>query len=136
MGTTMYGMTKLLQILHAQELAERELNVGPEAFSVAPGVVLSDMGQEALAVCKEQWLNPSDLFKQKPCPYEPQVGAAVIAYAALHSQSNGKLLARYRDCDERSVYQAGFDSGDLRLLYERSAAWAGISLNDHTEIVF
>lgn len=124
---TMYGMTKLLQILHAQELAQRELNTGPEAFSVAPGVVISDMGDEALAVCKEQWLNPESLFKQKPCPYEPQVGAAVIAYAALHSASNGKLLARYRDCDERSAYLAGFNTSELPLLYAQSSLWVGLS---------
>lgn len=126
---TMYGMTKLLQILHAEELAARELNSGPEAFSVAPGVVISEMGDEALAVCKEQWINPSSLFKQKPCPYEPDVGAAVIAYAALHSKSNGKLLARYRDCDERSVYMAGFNTSDLPLLYEHSLQWVNLSRN-------
>jgi NAD(P)-dependent dehydrogenase (short-subunit alcohol dehydrogenase family) len=125
--TTLYGVSKFLQIQHAAELAHREGGTGPEVLSVGPGVVMSDMGKEAMILCKEQWINPPGVFHQRPCPYEPQVGAAIVAYAALHSERNGKWLVRYRDCGEKKPFMSGFPKKDRGLLYELSRQWVGLS---------
>jgi len=133
---TFYGLTKFLQIQHAEYLAERELGSGPEVFSVCPGLVETKMGQAAEALCREQWINPPGVFRQHPCPYQPQVGAAVIAYAALQapSESNGKWLVRWNECAEKAPFLSGFPGGDRSKLYERSLQWAGLKRENNETV--
>jgi NAD(P)-dependent dehydrogenase (short-subunit alcohol dehydrogenase family) len=130
---TMYGTTKLLNSLHAQVLAERELGTGLTALSVCPGLVWSPLGSAVQALCSEQIMNPPGVFRQRPCPYTPPVGAAVIAYAALHSDSNGKWLVRYRDCREKSLFMNGFSDSDPHQIYEQSLQWVGLKSNASVE---
>jgi len=127
--STMYGTTKLLLSLHVEELAERELGSGPMALSVCPGLVESAMGSKVEALCREQIINPPGVFRQRPCPYTATVGAAVIAYAALHSQDNGKWLVRYRDCAVKNVFMNGFSDSDRHQIYQQSKQWVGLSSN-------
>jgi len=132
---TIYGVTKLLQIEHAAELAKREQGSGPEVYSICPGLINGGLGPEVEALCNEQWINPPGVFRQSPCPYTPQVGAAVIAFAALHSHSemNGKWLVRNRDCDVKAPFLSGFPSDQQSTLYESSLAWAGLKSGNFSD---
>jgi len=131
---TNYGVAKTMQIMHAQELAARESVNGVTAFSICPGYVNTSMtapggasGLEIAVVTKISCL----AFKvagQAACPYSPEQGAAVLAYAGLRAEAkySGEWYTRYTGCQPDKVATNGFSSDMRPELYAKSLEWVGL----------
>mmetsp|Transcript_15310 Transcript_15310/g.30102 ORF Transcript_15310/g.30102 Transcript_15310/m.30102 type:complete len:350 (+) Transcript_15310:70-1119(+) len=133
-NTSLYGFSKLMMIEHAAELSAREAKSGVSAYSLCPGLVVTDMTQA----------NP-DIFKmcnsslsswiQKPCPYNPQQGAAVITYTALGDALPGLWYQRRFGCKAGTVERSGFTDAMRSELYSRSQKMVGVQSSQSAEIV-
>merc|ERR1712176_1461399 len=104
-------------IEHAAELTKREAPSGVTAFSLCPGLVVSDMTTANPDFIKKACSNPNF---QKPCPYNPQEGAAVIAYTALDNAKPGLWYQRRKGCSAGIVVTNGFMDSMRPELYRRS----------------
>lgn len=85
-----YGMTKYLDVFITAELARREPNI--TAFSLHPGLVLTDMTSSASGFIVRLWCA---LSGQKPCPRTPGEGATTQTYLAVAPKeelTNGKYF--------------------------------------------
>merc|ERR1712032_1133704 len=131
-----YGTAKLLNIMHAKGLAQREVKNGVEAFSINPGFVLTESTKGfdpnkpgSKAACFGQQ-HPSPALPQQDCPFSPAQGAASIAYAASSPQVRpGAYYDRKFACEEGEVVNHGFANAMVPELYRRSLVWAGLNVN-------
>ena len=109
----MYGVSKLMNVLHAAELARRLAGTGVTTYSLHPGVVASDIWREA------------------PWPIRPvmklfmlsnEEGARTSLYCATAPELEN-VSGRYYDVSrERTPSRSAQDAALARELYERSEA--------------
>jgi NAD(P)-dependent dehydrogenase (short-subunit alcohol dehydrogenase family) len=113
-GLSAYAVSKLCNVLHAQELARHLDGTGVTTYALHPGVVASD------------------IWRRVPWPVRPIIerrmlsteqGAATSVYCATSpdvAQASGRF---YDNCKERDPSPVA--TAELaRLLWERSEAWA------------
>ena len=116
-GLPEYAVSKLCNVLFAQELARRTAGTGLTTYALHPGVVASD------------------IWRRVPWPVRPFVtrnmlsvteGAQTSLYCAT-SPEVAEVSGRFYDkCAERAPNPVA--TPELgRLLWERSAAWTGLS---------
>jgi len=133
-NTSLYGFSKLMMIEHAAELSAREAKSGVTAYSLCPGLVVTDMTKanpEIFKVCNDT----HSAFVQKPCPYNAQQGAAVITYAALGDALPGLWYQRRLGCKAGIVERSGFTDAMRPELYIRSQKMVGVQPLQSAEIV-
>lgn len=124
-NTSLYGFSKLMMIEHAAELSAREANSGVTAYSLCPGLVVTDMTKEdpdIFKICNATFSK----FDQRPCPYNAQQGAAVITYAALGDVQPGLWYQRRLGCKAGTVERSGFTDAMRPELYIRSQKMVGL----------
>merc|ERR1712232_253979 len=63
---------------------------------------------------------------QKPCPYTPPQGAAVVAYCAVGDAQPGSWYKRRAGCTVGTVAMSGFTESMRPELYRRSRQWVGL----------
>ncbi|WP_164000380.1 SDR family oxidoreductase [Pyxidicoccus caerfyrddinensis] len=109
----MYGVSKLMNVLHAAELARRLAGTGVTTYSLHPGVVASDIWREA------------------PWPIRPvmklfmlsnEEGARTSLYCATAPELENVSGRYYDDRREQSPSRLAQDAALARELYERSEA--------------
>lgn len=139
-GST-YGISKFAQIQHAAELAVREAGYNVQAFSIAPGLVATDMttnttkGHNFTAFCQAMQEAPV-YIQQDPCPYTAQEGAAVMVAVALRAATTGRWYTRYTDCsDDKPVAEQGFTQAMRPELYRRSRQWVGLDVSSSSAVL-
>jgi retinol dehydrogenase-13 len=132
-NNTIYGFSKLMMIEHAAELNAREAAAGVTAYSLCPGLVVTGMTKdhpEIFQMCK--LYGPAF---QKPCPYNAQQGAAVIAYAALGDLKPGLWYERRAGCSASSITPHGFTDAMRPDLYIRSQKMVGLMRSQGEAVV-
>jgi dehydrogenase/reductase SDR family protein 13 len=112
-GMREYAVSKLANVLHAQELARRLEPDTVTTYALHPGVVASDIWRRvpwpARAVMKLRMLSPQD-------------GAKTSLYCATSPEIAGESGNYYDDCRRRSP--SGAATQELaEQLWERSEAW-------------
>jgi retinol dehydrogenase-12 len=113
-GLPEYGVSKLCNVLHARELAERLRGTGVTTYSLNPGRIATDV-----------WRNV-------PWPIRPlmkrfmktvEQGARTTVYCATDASIAAQSGRYYQDEREHETSALGKDRELARELYERSAAW-------------
>ena len=109
----MYGMSKLMNVLHASELARRLAGTGVTTYSLHPGVVASEIWREA------------------PWPIRPvmklfmisnEEGARTSLYCATAPELESVSGRYYNNSREKTPSRPAQDAALARELYERSEA--------------
>lgn len=116
-GYPEYGVSKLCNVLHAQELAERLQGTGVTTYSLHPGVIASDVWREV------PWpIRPvMKLFMKSN-----EEGAATSIYCATAPELEHRSGRYYVDCAERATSKLAQDQRLQKELWRRSAEWAGV----------
>ena len=131
-----YGRSKTANALFAVELDRRYREEGVRAFSVHPGMILTELGrhltEEALAALRDSM--PSDA--QSAWKTIPQ-GAATTVWAATSAELDGRGGLYLEDCHiatptadpgaMEGVRTYAMDPTRARDLWRRSEEWVGIS---------
>lgn len=128
-----YGVAKFALIQHAAALARLEAGSGVEAYSVTPGLVLTDMtgdidpsGPRWKRTCEAQ-AHPDESMPVNPCPYSASQGAAVVAVcAAQGGLVSGGYHSRPWACQRRPVEMQGFTEDMAIDFYHKSSAWVAL----------
>ncbi len=112
-GMAEYSVSKLANVLHAQELARRLTNTGVTTYALHPGVIASD------------------IWRRVPWPVRPlmklrmgstEQGARTSVYCATSAEVAGESGRYYVDSRARAPAEAA--TPELAAaLWERSAAW-------------
>lgn len=109
----MYGVSKLMNVLHAAELARRLAGTGVTTYSLHPGVVASDIWREA------PWpLRPV----MKLFMLSNEEGARTSLYCATAPELENVCGRYYDNSRERTPSRLAQDAALARELYERSEA--------------
>jgi retinol dehydrogenase-12 len=114
-GMREYAVSKLANVLHAQELARRVAGTGVTTYALHPGVVASD------------------IWRRVPWPVRPLItrrmlspaqGAATSLYCATSAEVTGDTGLFYDRCAPRAASTVA--TAELgRLLWDRSQSWVG-----------
>jgi retinol dehydrogenase-12 len=114
-GMREYAVSKLANVLHAQELARRVAGTGVTTYALHPGVVASD------------------IWRRVPWPVRPLItrrmlspaqGAATSLYCATSAEVTGDTGLFYDRCAPRAA--SAVATAELgRLLWDRSQSWVG-----------
>ena len=112
-GMAEYGVSKLANVLHAQELARRLDGTGVTAYALHPGLIASDIWRRV------PWpIRP--LMKLRMS--SPDQGARTPVYCATSDQVAGDSGGYYVDC--RRTDPSATATPELAAeLWERSAGW-------------
>jgi NAD(P)-dependent dehydrogenase (short-subunit alcohol dehydrogenase family) len=112
-GMPEYGVSKLANVLHAQELARRLTGTGVTTYALHPGVIASD------------------IWRRVPWPIRPLIklrmgstedGARTTLYCATSPEVAGDSGAYYVDCHQKPP--AAVATPELAAeLWEHSTAW-------------
>ncbi|WP_394837295.1 SDR family NAD(P)-dependent oxidoreductase [Pendulispora rubella] len=108
---TQYGVTKLMNILHAKELANRLAETRVTTYSLHPGVVASELWREV------PWpvANVMKLFF-----ISNEEGAKTTLYCATAPELSSSSGLYYDDCKEGRVSRLARDECLAREVFERS----------------
>jgi len=132
LNNTNYGFSKLMMIEHAAELNAREAAAGVTAYSLCPGLVVTGMTKDHPEIFQTCVAYPDF---QKPCPYNAQQGAAVIAYATLGDLKPGLWYERRAGCSASSIAPSGFTDAMRPELYIRSQKMVGLIRSQSEAVV-
>jgi retinol dehydrogenase 12 len=112
-GMREYSVSKLANVLHAQELARRLDGVGVTAYALHPGTIASDIWRRV------PWpVRP--LMKRRMRP--PEEGARTSLYCATSPEVAGES-GRYYDACRRKEASAVTTAARAEELWSRSVAW-------------
>ena len=120
-GFTVYGRSKLANILFTRELARRLAGSGITANCLHPGFVASRFGD-----------NNSGLaglaigLAKRFAAIRPEQGAETVIYLAAAAEVAGKSGGYYDKCREREPSAAAQDDAAARRLWAESAEFAGL----------
>jgi len=130
-GLTIYGHSKLANILFARELARRLAGTGVTANAVHPGYVATDLGlprpgegasaESALATARAE--KPE--LKHLPPPVTPEQGAATSIYLASSPEVEGISGEYFVDCKPQQLLPAALDDAAARRLWQVSESLVG-----------
>jgi len=112
-GMSEYGVSKLANILHAQELARRFGDSGVHGYSLHPGVVASDIWRRVPWPARQ-------LLKLRM--RSPEDGAKTSLYCAAAPETAEQSGLYYDDCRPKSPGAAATPEGAAEL-WERSDGW-------------
>jgi retinol dehydrogenase-12 len=91
-GLPEYGVSKLANVLHAQELARRLADTGVTTYSLHPGAVASDVWRSI------PWpIRPLIKLAMR----SPQEGAKTSVYCATSAEVAAQTGLYYQDCREK-----------------------------------
>ena len=120
-GLKAYGRSKLCNILFTRELARRLMGNGVTANCLHPGFVATRFGDESGGlVSRLAWF--AKLFA-----ISPREGAETIIYLASSPDVAGETGKYFYKCRPATPSAAARDDRSALLLWQRSAAIAGIS---------
>ena len=121
-GLVAYAQSKLENIMFTVELAHRIWGSGVTANALHPGHVASNLGQNNAGILKPliKWLHMGGI--------SPQEAARPVLYLACSPQAKG-VTGRYFNKDHMDDPKVDFDRQSTRLLWQISAAMAGIQEN-------
>jgi dehydrogenase/reductase SDR family protein 13 len=114
-GFAEYGVSKLANVLHAQELGRRLAGTGVTTYSLHPGVIASDVWRQV------PWpIRPLIKLRMR----SPQEGAQTSLYCATSPAVVGDSGLYYEESRPKQPGPAATPAlaGEL---WERSAAWVG-----------
>ncbi|MGZ4298369.1 MAG: SDR family oxidoreductase [Solirubrobacteraceae bacterium] len=113
-----YSVSKLANVLHAQELARRLGGAGVTTYALHPGVIASDVWREV------PWpIRPLMKLRMR----SPAEGAKTPVYCATAPEVGGDSGLYYEDCRPREPGKA-VTAALAADLWERSTAWTnGVS---------
>jgi dehydrogenase/reductase SDR family protein 13 len=112
-GFSEYGVSKLANVLHAQELARRLDGSGVTTYALHPGVVASDIWRRV------PWPLRSLITRRMLSPAE---GAATSLYCATSPDIAGDSGQYYEDCARKDASAAATPERAADL-WDRSMAW-------------
>jgi NAD(P)-dependent dehydrogenase (short-subunit alcohol dehydrogenase family) len=114
-GMAEYGVSKLANVLHAQELARRLDGTGVTTYALHPGVIASDIWRRipwpARALMKLRMASPEQ-------------GAQTSIYCATASELAAESGGYYDDCRRREPSRVATPELAAEL-WDRSSAWVG-----------
>jgi retinol dehydrogenase 12 len=112
-GLYIYAMSKLMNVLHAKELARRLAGTRITTYSLHPGVVASDFWRELPGPV--QWLLKLRMISNDE-------GARTPLYCATAPELSTTTGRYYAWCREVEPSRLALDSGLARELYDRTEA--------------
>jgi retinol dehydrogenase-12 len=112
-GLYIYGMSKLMNVLHAKELARRLAGTRITTYSLHPGVVASDFWRELPGPV--QWLLKLRMISNAE-------GARTPLYCATAPELSTTTGRYYARCREVQPSRLAMDAGLARELYDRTEA--------------
>jgi retinol dehydrogenase-12 len=116
-GLAEYGVSKLANVLHAQELARRLADTGVTTYSLHPGVVASDVWRSI------PWpIRPLIKLRMR----SPVEGAQTSVYCATSAEVADQTGRYYQDCQEKTPGKAATPELAAEL-WKRSDAWVATS---------
>jgi len=118
---TVYGRSKLANILFTRELARRLAGTGVIANCLHPGFVATNFGQRGNGLFGVA-VRIAMLFAGRPEP-----GAATIVYLASDPAVEGVSGEYFRDCQVRRPSAEALDDATARRLWEESERIASLS---------
>ena len=108
-----YSVSKLANVLHAQELARRLNGTGVTSYSLHPGVIASDVWREV------PWpIRPLMKLRMR----SPADGAKTPVYCATAAELAGETGLYYEECRRKEPGKAA-TAALAAELWERSAGW-------------
>jgi retinol dehydrogenase-12 len=112
-GLPEYGVSKLANVLHAQELARRLADTGVTTYSLHPGAVASDVWRSI------PWpIRPLIKLRMR----SPQEGAKTSVYCATSAEVAAQTGLYYQDSREKTPGEAATPELGAEL-WKRSEAW-------------
>ena len=120
-GMREYEVSKLCNVLHAAELADRLRGTGVTTYSLHPGVIASDVWRNVPWGIRHVML----LFMQSN-----EAGAATSIHCAAASAVAAQSGLYYDDCRPQAASALALDAELGRALAARSRAWAGLDAGD------
>ncbi len=112
-GFFIYGMSKLMNVLHAKELARRLAGTRITTYSLHPGVVASDFWRELPGPV--QWLLKLRMISNEE-------GALTPLYCATAPELSTRSGRYYAGCREVRPSRLALDAALARELYDRTEA--------------
>ncbi len=121
-GFSVYGRSKLMNILFTRELARRTEATGITANCLHPGCVAPRFGDSSGGIVMKSLVKIA-----KPLgAISPQEGAKTIVYLASSPEVEGKSGGYYHKCRLAVPTRAAQSDADARRLWEISARLSGI----------
>lgn len=114
-GMREYGVSKLANVLHAQELARRLQGTGVTTYALHPGVVASDIWRRV------PWPVRPLMTRRM---ISPEQGAHTSVYCATSPELASESGGYYADCRRKPPGAAATPELAAEL-WERTAAWTG-----------
>lgn len=115
-GFSEYGVSKLANVLHAQELARRLDGTGVTTYALHPGVIASDIWRRV------PWpIRPLIKLRMR----SPQEGALTSLHCATSPDAARESGLYYQDAKPRPAGRAATPQLGAEL-WERSAAWTAV----------
>lgn len=112
-GFGAYGVSKLMNVLHAKELARRLADTRITTYALHPGVVASDIWRELPRVV--QWIMMRFMISN-------EAGARTSVYCATAPELSTSSGRYYDECREAQPSRLAMDENLARELYVRSDA--------------
>jgi retinol dehydrogenase 12 len=117
-GLPEYGVSKLANVLHAQELARRLADDGVTTYSLHPGVIASDVWRSI------PWpIRPLIKLRMR----SPQDGARTSVYCATSAEVAAQTGLYYEDCQEKTPGDAATPELAAEL-WKHSEAWVATAV--------
>lgn len=117
-----YAQSKLANVLHAKELAERLSNTEISVYAVHPGAVDTELGRHLYSTWYGKILKPCAV----PMIKKPIHGAQTILYCALDDSVANDSGKYYADCRETRPHPRALRKEDQKRLWELSEKFVGL----------
>ena len=121
-----YGHSKLANILHAKELAERLENTGISVYSLHPGAILTDIGRDIEKNKMSQFTAMILKTILGFCLKTPFHGAQTTLYCCLEDKIEHESGNYYSDCARKDASAQGQDAEAAKKLWELSEKMVGL----------
>ncbi|MBA1146922.1 SDR family NAD(P)-dependent oxidoreductase [Ectothiorhodospiraceae bacterium WFHF3C12] len=116
-GLPEYAVSKLCNVLHARELAERLADSGVTTYALHPGVVATEVWRKVPWGLRQL----IRLFMESP-----EAGARTSEYCAVSEAAGSQSGLYYANCEPKPPSRLARDATLTAELRERSLAWTGL----------
>ncbi|XP_024859457.1 retinol dehydrogenase 14-like isoform X2 [Kryptolebias marmoratus] len=120
-----YAQSKLANVLFTRELAHRLQGTGVTAYSLHPGVILTELGRHLLPTIplwKRTMYKAFAFFIKNPTE-----GAQTTIYCAVEETLQNESGLYYSDCAHKTAAPQGLDDEAAKRLWDLSAAMVGLT---------
>lgn len=116
-----YGISKLCNIMFTHELAKRSAGTSITTNSLHPGVVSTQLAEEA------GWMMKFFYFIGKPFMRSPKSGAQTSIYLAISDEVRSTSGKYFRNKKETSPVSIAYDDAITEKLWQKSEELTGLS---------